>query len=131
MTFFASAGKMNFSSQSCSLRSSAMPRNSDMAACVWVLIRPGARIASGRSRRCFAWKRASISAFVPTADDAVAADGHGAVLDHAALRVHGDDVARAPDPVGRFGRTSAARTKRKKTTETRHRMASGRDLSSW
>ena len=31
---------------------------------------------------------ASISAFVPTADDALAADGDGAVLDHAALRVH-------------------------------------------
>src|SRR5271157_1143909 len=44
-----------------------MPRNSDMAACVWVLIRPGARIAWGRSRRCCAWNLASISARVPTA----------------------------------------------------------------
>ena len=66
-TFLASAGKMYFSSQSWSFWSSAMPRKSDMAACVWVLIRPGARMASGRSRRCFGWKRASISAFVPTA----------------------------------------------------------------
>src|ERR1017187_2185940 len=66
-TFFASAGKMNFSSQSWSFRSSAIPRNSDMAAWVWVLMSPGARMASGRSRRCFGWKRASISALVPTA----------------------------------------------------------------
>src|SRR5579863_2249594 len=66
-TFLASAGKMNFSSQSCRRRSSAMPRNSDMAACVWVLIRPGARMASGRSRRCFGWYLASISALLPTA----------------------------------------------------------------
>ena len=34
------------------------------------------------------------------AHDAVAANGHGAVLNHAALRVFGDDVASAPDPVG-------------------------------
>src|ERR1019366_1618942 len=66
VTFLASAGKMYFSSQSCSFLSSAMPRNSDMAACVCVLIRPGARIASGRSSRCFAWNLASISARVPT-----------------------------------------------------------------
>src|SRR5664279_1980 len=66
VTFLLSAGKMNFSSQSCSLRSSAMPRKRLMAACVWVLISPGARMASGRSSRCFAVKRASISAFVPT-----------------------------------------------------------------
>ena len=44
--------------------------------------------------------------------DAVAADRDGAVLDHAALRVHGDDVAGAPDPIGRFGASVA--TKRKK-----------------
>src|ERR1019366_6032188 len=67
VTFLLSAGKMNFSSQSCSFRSSAMPRKRLMAACVWVLIKPGARMASGRSRRCFAGKRASMSAFVLTA----------------------------------------------------------------
>src|ERR1039458_3980270 len=66
VTFLASAGKMYFSSQSCSFLSSAMPRNSDMAAWVCVLIRPGARIASPRSSRCFAWNFASISARVPT-----------------------------------------------------------------
>src|ERR1017187_7812314 len=66
VTFLASAGKMYFSSQSWSFLSSAMPRNSDMAACVCVLIRPGARIASGRSRRCLAWNLASMSDRVPT-----------------------------------------------------------------
>src|SRR3954451_23866978 len=65
-TFFASAGKMNFSSQSCSRMSSAMPRKRDMAAWVCVLISPGARIASGRSSRCFGWKRPSISDLAPT-----------------------------------------------------------------
>src|ERR1035437_3617586 len=65
-TFLASAGKMYFSSQSWSFLSSAIPRNSDIAACVCVLIKPGARIASRRSSRFFAWNLASISAFVPT-----------------------------------------------------------------
>ena len=88
-----------------------MPRNSDIAACVWVLISPGARIASGRSSRCLAWKWRSISALRADADDALAADRHGAVLDDAPLRVLGDDVARAPDPVGGLGgeRASAPR----------------------
>src|SRR5262245_13712487 len=58
---------MNFSSQSCRRRSSAIPRSSDMAAWVWVLIRPGARMASGRSSRGLGWKRWSISARVPMA----------------------------------------------------------------
>src|ERR1043166_7978966 len=67
LTFLASAGKMNFSSQSCSRRSSAIPRNRLIAACVWVLIKPGARIASGRSSRCLVLYFALISARVPTA----------------------------------------------------------------
>ena len=36
-------------------------------------------------------------------DDVIAADGDRAVLDHAALRVHGDYVARAPDRVDAGG----------------------------
>ncbi len=35
------------------------------------------------------------------ADDAIAANRHGAVFDHAVLCVLGDHVARAPDPVRR------------------------------
>ena len=83
-----------------------MPRNSDMAACVWVLIRPGARMASGRSSRCFGLKVRVDVGLRSDAHDALAANGDRAVLDHAMLRVHGDDVARAPDPVGRFGGAS-------------------------
>ena len=41
--------------------------------------------------------------------DALAADGDGAVFDDAALRVHGDDVARAPDPVGAVRRPERER----------------------
>ena len=112
-TFLASAGKMNFSSQSCSFRSSAMPRKSDMAACVWVLISPGARIASGGRAAASPGICASISACVPTADDAIARDRHRAVLDDATLRILGDDIARAPDPVGRFGGRSSEDEKEK------------------
>ncbi len=36
--------------------------------------------------------------------DVVAHDGDGAVFDHAPRGVHGDDVARAPDPIGGRGR---------------------------
>ena len=37
------AGKMNFVSQSCRVKSSAIPRNNVIAACVWVFTRPGRR----------------------------------------------------------------------------------------
>ena len=40
-TLFFSAGKMYFVSQSINTRSSAIPRNSTIGMCVWVLIRPG------------------------------------------------------------------------------------------
>ena len=49
VTFFFSAGKMNFCSQSMSRRSSAMPRKSTMGACPCVLTRPGITIASRAS----------------------------------------------------------------------------------
>ena len=41
VTFFASAGKMKFCSQSIRSRSSAMPRKSVIGTCVCVLMRPG------------------------------------------------------------------------------------------
>ena len=65
-----------------------MPRKSDMAACVWVLIRPGARMASGRSSRCFGLEARVDLGLRADGHDALAADRHRAVLDHAALRVH-------------------------------------------
>ena len=52
-TFFASAGKMNFVSHSMSGRSSAMPRNRLIAACVCVLTRPGSTTEWGREILCF------------------------------------------------------------------------------
>jgi hypothetical protein len=58
---------------------------------------------------------------------AVAADGHGAVLNHPMLRVFGDNVAGAPDPVGRFA--GEGEDEEEKATDTKHRRASGRDLS--
>ena len=103
VTFLASAGKMNLFSQSCSFMSSAMPRNSDMAAWVWVLIRPGVRMASGRSMLLPGLKPFLDIGALADAHDAIAANGHGAVFDQAALRVHGDDVAGGPDAVGRLG----------------------------
>ena len=56
-------------------------------------------------------------------DDAVGADGHGAVLDDAVLRVFGDHIARAPDPVRRFGGERS--DKQEETTDTKHRRLSG------
>src|ERR1039457_1234690 len=86
-----------------------MPRNSDMAAWVWVSMRPGARMASGRSTRCFA------------------ANGDRAAGDDAVLRVLGDEIPAAPDPIGRFGRERA--NEEEEPTDTIHRKASGRGPS--
>ncbi len=52
-TFWASAGKMNFVSQSMSGRSSAMPRRRFIAACVCVLTSPGRTTEWGREIFCF------------------------------------------------------------------------------
>ena len=80
-----------------------MPRNSDMGACVWVLIRPGAIMRVGAVQPLLGLEAPVDLGARPDGHDALAAHRHGAVLDDAARGVHGDDVARAPDPVGRFG----------------------------
>ncbi len=128
VTFCASAGKMKCSSQSCSFMSSAMPRKSDMAACVCVLIRPGARIASGRSSRCARLVARVDLGARPDCHNALAADGNRAVLDHAPLRIHGDHVARRSRSSRRIRAASAAREQQKATKKT-HRRALEIDLS--
>ena len=56
--------------------------------------------------------------------DALATNGHGAVFDHTALRVHRYDVARAPHRIGGLG-VESGKTQQDETKETRHRMVSG------
>ena len=58
--------------------------------------------------------------------DALAADGHRAALDHRPLRVPGDDVAGAPDPIGGFRRERA--DEQEETTDTKHRRVLGKAL---
>ena len=54
------------------------------------------------------------ASLVVTVSNAVAADGDGAVLDDAVPPVFGDDVARAPDPIGWFGRERSGNQKKAK-----------------
>ena len=92
VTFFASAGKMNFSSQSCSRRSSAMPRKRrhrgvgmgvDQARSDQ---RVGPVEALPRRNTCGRFRRAG------RRNDAFAANRDCAVFNDAALGIHGDDI---------------------------------------
>ena len=89
-----------------------------MAAWVWVLIRPGARMASGRSRRWRGWKRASISALVPTPTMRSPRMATAPFSITRLLRVFGDDIARAPDPIRGLGRQRCRRRGRNYRYET-------------
>ena len=60
-------------------------------------------------------------------DDMIADNGDGSIFDHAALGVHGDDVARAPDPIGGRGVERCGGGEEQLTGKT-HQMASGTDL---
>ena len=57
-----------------------------MAACVWVLMRPGAMSGIGAVQALLGLEAAVDFGARPTADDAVAANGDRAILDHAPLR---------------------------------------------
>src|SRR5688572_24503945 len=75
--------------------------------------------------------------FSADGEDAVSADYDGAIFDHAALGILGDDVAGAPDPVGglrgKGGSNNATKNAGKNAcataTKMRHRMVSGTSLS--
>ena len=63
----------------------------------------------------------------PDGGNVIADNHHRAVLDHAPLRVHGDHVARAPDPVG-GSRIYRGHSDEKKAKGKTHRMVSGTGL---
>ena len=70
-----------------------------MAACVWVLIKPGARIALGWSMSI---RREILRVDFPArsdVDNVIAQNRDRAIFDYTALRVLGDHVAGGPDEV--------------------------------
>src|SRR5262245_27938205 len=98
VTFFASAGKIAFWSQSWSGRSSARPRNKTIAAWVCVLVSPGRTTPPAESMVRRERYRRPESSRGPAA-----ANRDSAVLDHPAAAVHRHDGSAADQEVRGFG----------------------------